>query len=482
MLFNSYVFILLFLPIFVIGYFALNKFNNKMAIIFIIMASAIFYLYGGINISIILGVSIVFNYVMALVIQLNIKKKRIFLGIVIIVNILLLLYFKYFNFLVEILNEKFTLNYSIKELWLPLGISFFTFQQIMYVVSVYRKELEKVDLAEYLAYILFFPKLIMGPLVEPKTFIVQLNDKEKKCVCWDNVIAGLRLFSYGLFKKMIFADTFSKAVAWGFNNINDTTSGDLFLVMLFYTFEIYFDFSGYTDMAVGISKMINISFPMNFNSPYKAFSIRDFWKRWHMSLTMFLTKYIYYPLGGNRKGIARTYINILIVFLLSGFWHGANWTFILWGMIYGLLQIVERILEKVYDKIFDVVKWGYTFLTINLLWLLFRAESVSQWKLLIVKMFSFQNMSISEGLINSFVVPESEFLFNILNLTGVNESVRGFGMLSFIVFAFIICFIPDNNYKTMHRLNLGEAFFSAFAFVWAFLCLSNESVFVYFNF
>lgn len=328
MQFNSYIFILLYLPIFVIGYFLLNKINSLMGKLFIIIASLIFYIYGGLNITVILGISIVLNFILAIIIK-KVKVKKIILVLAIIVNVALLLYYKYFNFVITTINEQFAKEYATKELMLPLGISFFTFQQIMYLVSIYKEDICKVNLIDYLSYILFFPKLIMGPLVEPKGFIDQVNDKNNKKIKLENVAAGLRIFSYGLFKKMVLADTFSKAVLWGFTNIEGTTSGDLFLIMVFYTFEIYFDFSGYTDMAIGVSNMINITLPMNFDSPYKAISIRDFWKRWHMSLTGFLTKYVYFPLGGSKKGMFKTCLNILTVFFISGLWHGANWTFIL---------------------------------------------------------------------------------------------------------------------------------------------------------
>ena len=285
-----------------------------------------------------------------------------------------------------------------------------------------------------------------------------------------------------LFKKMVLADTFAKGVAWGFANLSSATSGDLFLVMLFYTFEIYFDFSGYSDMAVGVSEMINITLPMNFDSPYKAGSIRDFWKRWHMSLTSFLTRYVYFPLGGSRKGSIRTYLNILIVFLVSGLWHGANWTFILWGCIHGVLQIIERIFDKPLRRQHEPMRYFCTFLAVNLLWLLFRSDSVAQWGDMLGTMFSFQNMAVSDGLIHSFVLPETIFLTDIFDVFGLNSLVRGLPMLVITVSAFLICLVPENNYRNMRKLNAVNLLLCAGAFVWAFLCLSSESVFVYFNF
>jgi len=482
MQFNSYIFILLFLPVFIIGYFLSNKIHFQIGKIFIIAAGIAFYMYAGLGASVIFGVSILFNYIASFFISMIKKHKKVLLILSVTINIGLLFYYKYYNFFISSINKSLIKEFAVKDLILPLGISFFTFQQIMYLVSVYKKEIERTVLIDYLSYILYFPKLIMGPLVEPKFFIDQLNDRNNKKIQWNNIAYGLRIFSYGLFKKMILADTFSRAVAWGYSNIADTTSADLFLIMLFYTFEIYFDFSGYTDMAIGISTMINISLPMNFDSPYKALSIRDFWKRWHMSLTGFLTKYIYFPLGGSKKGTVRTYVNIMIVFLVSGLWHGANWTFILWGFIHGILQIIERIFNKTCNKVFIVVRWAFTFFAVNILWLLFRSESITQWGGMLTKMFSFQNMAISNGLIDSFTLPETSFIFDQLHLAGLNSTVRGFGMIIFILFAFLVCLLPENNYRTMNKTTIFNAVISAVAFCWAFLCLSSESVFVYFNF
>ena len=482
MQFNSYLFIMLYLPLFIIGYFLTYRRNDRAGKTFIIVAGAIFYLYGGIYISLIFVFSILFNYIASVMIIKNRTRKKLILGMAVAANIALLFYFKYFNFAIITISGLLHKEYATKNLLLPLGISFFTFQQIMFIGSIYRGDLDTADLVDYLAYILYFPKLIMGPLVEPKELLDQINDRRNKTIRWENIAAGLKIFSFGLFKKMVIADTFSRAVSWGFENMLQTTSGDIFLVMLFYTFEIYFDFSGYTDMAIGISNMVNITLPMNFNSPYKATSIRDFWKRWHMSLTGFLTKYVYFPLGGSRKGPLRTYVNILIVFLVSGLWHGANWTFILWGLLHGSLQIAERLFQNAYDKLHEVVKWTYTFLSVNILWLLFRSESIQQWKSLLVRMLTFKNMAISDGLINSFDMPECSFFYDIFHLTSVNSAVRGFSMSIFIMAAFLICLVPENNYKTLHKTTWFNVVVCAVAFVWAFLCLSSESVFVYFNF
>ncbi|MBP9997257.1 MAG: MBOAT family protein [Lachnospiraceae bacterium] len=339
-----------------------------------------------------------------------------------------------------------------------------------------------IDVLDYLFYILYFPKIISGPIVEPKALIEQIHDEGRKHIEWDNVASGARIFCYGLFKKMLLADTFSKVVTYGLGNIETLTAMDIFIVMLSYTFEIYFDFSGYSDMGVGISQMINIELPINFDSPYKALSIRDFWKRWHISLTSFLTKYIYIPLGGSRKGKVRTYINTMIVFVVSGIWHGANYTFILWGILHGVFSIADRLTEKIQSKIFDAVRWVVTFGIVNVLWLLFASESISQWKWMIMKMIEMKSTEISESILNLFVLPESNWIQDVLHLNDVAYVIRGFWFLLFMFAAFFICLIPENNYKMRKRVSYVGAVVSAVAFVWAFLCLGTESTFVYFGF
>lgn len=263
---------------------------------------------GGVKSSVVLGLSIAVNWVAAQGMIRCIRYRREIFTIALISNVVLLAYHKYANFFISNWNQFLGTEHDLLAIILPLGISFFTFQQIAYLVQVYQNTEKKISILDYLTYILFFPKLVMGPLMEPADFVTQLNDTEKKTVNWDNIACGIKIFSLGLFKKMLLADTFASAVAWGYADIDVPTSMDWLLIMLFYTFEIYFDFSGYSDMATGISLMFNFQLPINFDSPYKALSIRDFWKRWHMSLTAFLTKYIYIPLGGSKKGKIRTYM------------------------------------------------------------------------------------------------------------------------------------------------------------------------------
>lgn len=483
MQFNSYIFILLYLPIVVIGYFLSNRISTPFGKIWLTIGSVVFYWYGGrVNATVILAASIAINLVLAQIMARYNKYRGIFLTIALVSNVALLFYYKYVNFFLSNWNQIFGTEHSLLNLILPMGISFYTFQQIAYLVQVYRNAEMKVSVSDYLAFILFFPKLMMGPLAEPKDFVLQLNDTQKKKVNWDNIACGVKVFCFGLFKKMVLADTFARAVAWGYGNFDAATSMDWLLVMLFYTFEIYFDFSGYSDMATGVSLMLNIQLPVNFDSPYKALSIRDFWKRWHMSLTAFLTKYIYIPLGGNKKGKVRTYVNTVIVFMVSGIWHGANWTFILWGLLHGLLSVADRIFEKMQTKLMEVVRWAGTFLIVNVLWLLFRSDTIQQWKTILYKIVTLQNLSISDGLLHIFCLPETAFLNTIPVVRVLETEIRGLWMQLFLCFSMILCLVPENNYRRLFKNNVFWMFIAAVAFIWAFLCIGSESVFVYSNF
>ncbi len=482
MQFNSYIFILAFLPVLVLAYFLLGKINALVGKLTIIAGSVFFYAYTDISTLTVLGISVLINFLFAKLID-KLKWKKLFMVLPVVINVFLLFYFKYTNFAIKNINMLFGKQLEPQELILPIGISFFTFQQIAYIVAVYRKEIEKINVIDYVAYILYFPKLLMGPLMDPVDFINQFNNLELKRIDWDNIARGLKIFSFGLIKKVLLADTFAKAVSWGFTTVESASSMDWILIMLFYTFEIYFDFSGYSDMAVGASLMLNITLPINFDSPYKAISIRDFWKRWHISLTKFLTKYVYIPLGGSKKGLFFTCLNTMIVFFVSGIWHGANWTFVLWGLLHGTFSVFDRLIEKSPKKIFEPVRWLLTFIVINVLWLLFRAESVQQWSNILHTVTSFGNTAINDGLIATFSLPESAFIFNKIPFLGeINSATRGFIMNSFILVSSAICFLPENNYKNMNKLSCIGMVFAAIAFIWGVTCLGAESVFVYFNF
>lgn len=485
MQFNTHIFILFFLPISIISYFIINRLSknkNHIGNCFLLILSIIFYAYAGVKILFFLIFSIIINYIFILLQKKINYYNRIILSGAIIINVLILLSFKYLNFFILNINTIFNKEIASLDIILPLGISFFTFQQIQYQVETYYRRTQSYSFFEYVLYVFYFPKLIMGPLTDPHYLITQFRDPQKKNINLDNIVQGIQLFVTGLLKKLCLADVFAQGVDWGFTNQSIATSGDLIIVMLAYTFQIYFDFSGYTDMANGISKMLNISLPINFNSPYKAFSIREFWKRWHMSLTHFLTQYIYIPLGGSKKGNTITYINTLVVFVISGIWHGANWTFILWGFLHGMGQILNRIFQKQYEKINPVVQWFLTFSYINILWLLFRSASITEWITMLKNILHLSDMNISQKLINKFIRPETQIIFKTLRISFLNEKIYGFSLLFYIAISFIICLCCENTNSKEHKKSFLSLIFIVLGFVWCLTCLGTESTFVYFNF
>lgn len=322
--------------------------------------------------------SLFFNYAIGFALgkdrQTKISRKAV-LTIGILFNVGLLGYFKYSDFFITNINSLFTTNLALLKLALPLAISFFTFQQIAYLVDAYRKETNEYDFLNYALFVTFFPQLIAGPIVHHKEMMPQFKMLRNKVITYKNITLGIFIFSIGLFKKVAIADTFAIWATQGFDQIETLTFVEGWITSLSYTFQLYFDFSGYTDMAIGAALLFNIVLPINFNSPYKALDIQDFWRRWHITLSRFLTHYIYIPLGGNRKGIKRTYINIMIIFLVSGLWHGAGWTFVFWGFLHGAASLISRYWKSLGFKLHKVLAWFITFNFVNIAWVFFRATT-----------------------------------------------------------------------------------------------------------
>ncbi|MFY0672232.1 MAG: MBOAT family protein [Bacteroidia bacterium] len=381
MLFNSLEFIILFLPLVVIVYYQLNKhLGKKSSILWLVFVSLIFYGYWKLAYLPILICSIFFNYFFGK--YLSQRKSKNLLRVGVGANLLLLGYFKYTNFFIENLNLSLGLNISAQNIVLPLAISFFTFQQIAFLVDSYYGKLKDYNFGNYALFVSFFPQLIAGPIVHHGEMMPQFA-KAFKGIDFEKTAKGLFIFSIGLFKKVMIADNLSPFVKEGFDVSTSLTFIDAWFTSLAYTFQLYFDFSGYTDMAWGAALLLGIQLPQNFESPYKAISIRDFWRRWHMTLSRFLRDYLYIPLGGNQKGFSRTLINLFITFLIGGIWHGAAWTFIAWGALHGLALVVERLLSKAGFSINKWVSIPATFLFVNMAWIFFRALSFSDaWKVL----------------------------------------------------------------------------------------------------
>lgn len=375
MLFNSYIFILVFLPLCLIGYFGLNHLKRyRLAQAFLLGMSLWFYGYFNPSYLAIILVSIVINYLFTYAMGKTSLPwlRKLEVTAAVLLNLGILFYFKYFDFFLMNLNRIFHTDFVLQNILLPLGISFFTFQQVSYVVDAYRGEVSQYNFLQYASFVAYFPQLIAGPIVTHDELIPQFMDLSKKHFQWENFSRGLFMFTLGLGKKVLIADVFGVAANWGFSNVQILDTTNTLFTSLAYTIQIYFDFSGYCDMAIGIGQMMNIDLPVNFDSPYKALTITEFWHRWHKTLTRFFTKYIYIPLGGNRKGNMRTYLHIMIVYLASGIWHGANYTFIIWGILHGLFSVITRRCKKFFEKMHPALSWLITFTFVNLTWVLFR--------------------------------------------------------------------------------------------------------------
>lgn len=381
MLFNSVDFLFVFLPVTVIVYFFLNKRHlTQAAALWLVAVSVFFCGYLSVENVKIMMISVVVNYIMTHLIR-RFSAKKFWLVSGIVFNICFLGYYKYANFIIDNVNSIFTTDITLRKIFLPLAISFFTFQQIAYLVDTYKGDTEEYGIIDYLLFVTFFPKLVAGPLVYHKDFLPQFKNMRNRLPDWKNIYKGLLLFAMGLFKKVIIADRLGEVVAKGLAAQNMTMI-DSWQTSLSYMFQLYFDFSGYCDMGMGAALMLNIMLPVNFNSPYKAASIQDFWHRWHITLSRWLMMYIYIPLGGNRKGVFRTYLNLFAVFLIGGFWHGAGWPFIIWGMLNGAAMVIHRIWH---NRGYEMPHWcGYavTIVFVNLAWIFFRAQDVSSaWDL-----------------------------------------------------------------------------------------------------
>ncbi len=400
MLFNSYIFIFLFLPITLIGYFALGKFRLiPLAKIWLLITSLFFYGYWNLPYLILMLVSIAFNYFMGRAIAfapLKSQQAKILLWLGIGINLTSICYYKYANFLLSSVNSIFQTNLPFKEIFLPLAISFYTFTQIAYLVDAYRGEIKdaQYDIITYSLFVVFFPQLIAGPILRHNELIPQLHKLRNFIFSQKNFAYGITLFSLGMSKKMLIADNISPWVSGVFNHANDVTFIEAWVGALSYTFQLYFDFSGYSDMAIGLGLMFNICLPINFDSPYKAQSISDFWRRWHISLSNFLRDYLYIPLGGSRRGELRRYTNLIITMLLGGLWHGAGWQFILWGGLHGVYLSINHWWRKLKKPLPSFLAWAITFAGVIFSWVLFRAVTLDDGVNIIQAMIGIKGITL----------------------------------------------------------------------------------------
>ena len=479
MLFNSYEFIFIFLPIvFIVYFFVLKNSERKYKMFWLVLASLFFYGFWNPKYLILILFSIVINYCLNKFMYKFPSLKKSILIIGILFNVLLLGYYKYTNFLVDNVNLVFGTNIAIEQIILPLAISFFTFEQIAFIIDSYKGETKEYSFAKHILFVSYFPKLIAGPIVYYHEIIPQLT-KDKVEI--KNVSLGIYIFIIGLAKKVLIADNFAILANNGFGSESPLMFFSSWITSLAYTFQLYFDFSGYCDMAMGASLLFNIKLQLNFNSPYKALNIADFWRRWHMTLNRFLTHYIYFPLGGSRLGELRTYMNIFIIFFISGVWHGAGWTFVIWGIMHGLASILYRTWKKTSIKLPRFLSWFITFQFVNMAWVFFRAENVGQALSILKGMVGLNGMefpSIAAKIFDLFHV--------MINTQGIllYDSKQIISYLLIIFVFFILILFTKNSFELMEefKLNITKVIFLAFISVASILSLSKVSVFLYFNF
>ena len=492
MFFNSWEFVLVFLPVTFLVYFWLNKIRLVLAGKFwLVFANIFFYAYWNVEyLSLLLG-SLLINFIIGKRLSNNqishqsaISRKNLLISGVFI-NLLLLCYFKYTDFLIENFNHFSGTHLIPPGIVLPLAISFFTFQQIAYLVDSYRGKTEECDLLNYALFVTFFPQLIAGPIVHHKEMMPQFKSRWTLVMCYRNVLKGLYIFGLGLFKKVAIADTFAIWANFGFDGSVDLDLFTAWATSLSYTFQLYFDFSGYCDMAIGAALLFNIKLPLNFNSPYKAINIQDFWRRWHITLSHFLRDYLYVPLGGNRGSSSRICFNVMATFVLGGLWHGAGWMFVIWGALHGTAFIVYRFWRSQGRSLPNFLAWLITFIFVNFAWVFFRAKTVDDAVKVLKGMVDFE--TVFEIPISSIPTEQlawggwlSDYLLYWLPNTLVGNVASSFAIL-----AALVVIQQKNAYEAMlsslnvRSLAVGATLFSIGLY---FTISSTSSEFLYFNF
>ncbi|NQV81856.1 MAG: MBOAT family protein [Alphaproteobacteria bacterium] len=412
------------------------------------------------------------------------RRRKALLIFGIAANLSLLGFFKYTNFLVENVNDATGLSVGFVSVVLPLGISFFTFQQIAFLVDAYRGQAREYNLLDYGIFVSFFPQLIAGPIVHHREMMPQFEKSGAQGPRIDNLAKGTFIFAIGFWKKVVVADTVAAWVDQGFASAPSLNFLEAWVAALSYTFQIYFDFSGYADMAIGAALMFNIALPINFYSPYKAASIRDFWRRWHISLSTFLRDYLYIPLGGNAGGPPRVWLNLLATFLLGGLWHGAGWTFIVWGGLHGAGMIVHRIWERWALPLPHAIAWALTFLFVVVTWVFFRADSIGD---------AMEILRAMAGLKGVVLPPQLEPILPWLAGDGIGFEVYWFTQIDWDSAKYAFVMLPALlllSISARNSIQLAESFkfrlrdglILATGLSMAFALVHREAEFIYYQF
>ena len=441
----------IFFPIVLVLYYLLSKLQNKtISTIFLLICNYIFYSFFDIRFSLLVLLTTIVTYICAL----NHQKKAFFI-IGILFPLLILAFFKYFNFFLS------TINLNTLNIILPLGISFYTFEVISYVVDVrlHKYEAEK-DFLAYATYVSFFPNIVSGPIERANNLLNQIKEGRKPNK--EAFLSGMQIIVIGLFKKMVIADQINVFVSDVYNTPSAFSSLTILLAIISYSIQIYMDFSGYSDIAIGCAKCLGFEFKRNFNLPYISQSISEFWNRWHISLSSWFKDYVYIPLGGNRKGKYRQYLNLIIVMSLSGLWHGASWNFVIWGLLNGIIMVIEKYFKKDRFKNFKPYRVLITFLLISLTWVFFKADTFTKAIEILSCLFSLQ--------------------------TGINQPyLYSFIGIIIVLTSIILVYKKDskrNAYYPIQNLNTIKGLTIYFILIGLLICLAytNTSPFVYFQF
>jgi alginate O-acetyltransferase complex protein AlgI len=490
-LFNSYSFIIFFLPLLVTIYYLINKLlSTEWSRLFLLISSLVFVSLWNVYSATILIFSILLNYLLGFSLSVtadgkNEKCKKIIFITAITANILFLGFFKYYNFFLTNINPFFSSQASqFSNLIIPVGISFYTFMQIAWLTDIYRSGGQRYNFISYCLYVAFLPYVISGPISYHKEIIPQIESDKSGKFNGANLCRGLFIFAVGLFKKTVFADTLAVVANGGFDSHAALSFTEAWLTSLSYTMQLYFDFSGYTDMAIGTALFFNIRIPTNFNSPYKSLNIQEFWRRWHITLSRFLRDYIYIPLGGNRRGELRTLINLILTFLIGGLWHGAAWTFVFWGFLHGLALVVHRLWMKTGIQLNKVIAWVLTFNFVNIAWVFFRATSWEDALKVIKGMAGLNGILVSPNLADNFFwqklaaigVRFGEWRANLPN----NETIVYFFCI--LLIPFILLTRNSNELLAKFSPNWRNAFAVGLLMALGLILLNESKVFLYFNF
>lgn len=514
MLFNSPIFLFVFLPLTWAVYYLLYRQRAARApFVWLALMSLAYYGWWKPIYLVLLLLSKATNYLLGMALRRLPKRQgKLLLIAGIAGNLGLLIYFKYTGFIVANINVFLDAPLSIPKIVLPLAISFFTFQQIAYLVDIYQDKVAEHGFLEYILFVTFFPPLIAGPIVHHNEMMPQFFKRERNIPWRENAEAGLTLFVIGLFKKVVIADSLAllvKPIFGGAANGIAASTAETWTAALAYTLQLYFDFSGYSDMALGAAYLFGIRLPNNFYSPYQSANIIEFWRRWHMSLSRFLRDYLYIPLGGSRRGRFRRYLNLCITMLLGGIWHGASWTFVAWGALHGFYLVINhgwralvgRDKDRPAHPLHAVWTRALTFLCVVIAWVFFRADSIAAAKLMLQQMFSLDGRGYSKGYLE-FAAEITPFAY--VNMFGT-KAVLAYCLPAGIALCLAIVFWMPNSIQLMHKLrpithiyredkdidqgswwswspSYGWSLLAAIAAFTAILGLGGVSEFIYFNF